>query len=140
MNYKVLSKTHFLFGGKAYYQITFDINGQIVGLKNVTKHTSKIDEILFSSLNPECIGYIEEVKNQNLLNLLNFEGIRCEIKYDDEKIIYAKFKNTLYFFYIVSGEHAHIDIDNIEDQISCKLVESAKYVCSYTFKNKVHIT
>ena len=79
--FKDRKNNYFLFGGKAYYQITFDKNGQIDGLKKVNKPISKIDNILFSSLNPECIGYIEEVENQNLLNL---EGIRCEIKYDDE--------------------------------------------------------
>ena len=134
--FKDKKNNYFLLGGNKYYPLKIDQNSEITELVN--EKGQKID---FMNLNlliePDCIGYIEETKYSPSYSKIN--GVTCEIEYEDEIIIYAKFKNSIFFFYHKLDRLYITIIENIEEHISCKFVESSKYVCSFTSENRIQI-
>ena len=58
---------------------------------------------------------------------------------NNEIIIYGKQGDNLYFKYIEDNKTYTLEIDNIKDIISCKLIDSARYVCAYFINNAIKV-
>ena len=134
--FKNKKNEYFLFAGNDYLILSINNNLEVTNLKTRTELTKGIDLKAKLSSKPDCIGYIAETK---YTPSSTYKGMRCPISYDNEIIIYAKIGNTLYFFYIKSYSNYQLSINNIEDHISCRYVDSSKYACSFIQNNKVQI-
>ena len=58
---------------------------------------------------------------------------------NNEIVIYGKKEDNLYFKYIKENKSYTLEIDNIKDIISCKLIDSARYVCAYFINNAIKV-
>jgi len=87
------------------------------------------------------VGYIRE-KEYAGKNITDFsvEGCRCKI-YKDDIIIYGKNDEKIFFASIQNKKAlGKIEISNdLEDQMSCKMIISAEYLCSLVYNQKVYL-
>ena len=136
---KFKTNNSYLFEGNHFYTISLDTNSEINGLNENTKFflSFNFNEIL--STKPDCIGYIEEKENTFLSFYSPFYGRNLTIVFPDERqfiddfgnkneedkvIIYTKTGSSIYFYYIIDKNIYNVNVGNIEDHISCKLVDS----------------
>ena len=134
--FKSKTDDYFLFAGNNYFVLSINNNFEVQTIRTKTQLTDDIDIVGKLASKPDCIGYISETK---YTSNSNYKGIRCSITYDGEIIIYLKIENSIIFFYIKMNSKIQVNINNIEDHISCKFVDSSKYVCSFIRENKVQI-
>ena len=118
------SNYYYLFANKAYYK------------KNKQNKDDNIIEslkILESfSLNLEYKGFIREKE-------FKYKDPVSPIQ-KDEIIIYGKSGDKLYFIYIKEKKSYSIEIPNIGEQISCKLIRGSRYACSYFVEDKIYVS
>ena len=58
---------------------------------------------------------------------------------NNEIVIYGKKEDNLYFKYIKENKSYTLEIGNITDIISCKLINSARYICAYFINNTIQV-
>ena len=128
---------YYLFGGNNFYTLTLDTNLEVQKLDNNGKLDPNINLANILSSSPDCIGYIKE-KEFSYTYYNNKKGVKSQIK-KDEIIFYFKNENNIYFYYIEENLNYSFSIGIIDNHIFCKLVDSAKYVCSFIINNIVKI-
>ena len=129
-------RNYYLFLGNNYYNLILNENSEIQSLTNENKLNIGFNLTNLLSSKPDCIGYIKEKEN----SYWSWDyKIFLRLIEEDELVFYLKIKNNIYFYYIKENKNYQLNISNIEDHISCKLLYSAKYICSFIEGTKVKI-
>ena len=121
------SNISFLFAENNYYNKTPYIcnDHSINSLFNITNLPSEI----------QYYGFIRE-KYYASFSLGSDSLSSIQI---NEVIIYGKQGDNLYFKYIEDNKTYTLEINNIKDIISCKLIDSSRYVCAYFINNAIKV-
>ena len=120
------SSNYFLFSENNYYTATINDGDKLSSLT--------LKKTLPSNI--KYCGYIRE--NEFERTIVIVPNAVADIN-KNEIVIYGKKTNYLYFNYITESDYT-INIDNIGDIISCKLIRSSRYVCAYFQNNKIKIS
>ena len=121
------SNNYFLLANYKYYKI--NLNSQF----KIQSFTSKNISL---PKNFEYSGYIQQNK---FIEIYNTAGARCGVG-KNEIIIYGKKGKYIYFYFINKEEGFFFEISNkLENNISCKLIEDVKYICSYFVNSNLKI-
>lgn len=116
------SNNHFLFTEYNYYTKTPNEKNNII--ESISATISLLNDVQY-------IGYIQEKKYTDV-------GLLSGIL-ENEVVIYGKKEEKLYFKYIIEGSEHLVHIGNIRNEISCKFIRGARYLCAYIEGNKVYV-
>ena len=124
------SNNYFLLANYEYFKIILDSNSEI---QYFNKNKSINSDI-------SIYGYIKQKEFQNNNNNGYYMNNRCSIG-KNEIIIYGKKENNIYFYYINNQTEYEVKINepHIREQISCKLIDSVRYICAYNCNSKVRL-
>ena len=122
------SNNYFLYANKNYYQVVLNTALEIENLDYIKTIDSTV----------KFCGYIKQFEFDKGNNFLDFRSDMDE----NEIIIYGKKEKKIYFYYVNKnkGFEGNINIDKLGEQMSCKLVDSVRYICAYNSGEKVKVS
>ena len=119
------SDNYFLFSEYNYYKIDL-------------KDKNKIKSITFNKALPSDVryrGFIQEKEIEYASIVISGRGNIVK----NEIIIYGTKNNYLYFNYLKEFDYS-LNIDNIGEIISCRLIRTSRYLCAYFQNNNIKIS
>ena len=121
------SNKYFMFTNNIYYSINFDKN-KLIEISTTKKKISTSKQ------------YIDYIKEKKYTNVYLLDKIRCTTA-DDEIAFYGNSKNIINFYYYKESKEYQYSFkkDKIIQTISCKLIESAKYICAYIINSQIYL-
>ena len=120
------SNNKYLFTENIFYRIVISSNN-IISFSSIRSIPNLNNYTVF--------GYIKEKKYDDNSRL---EGDKCSIN-KNEIILYGIKNNYLYFYYIEENKGNEIQFDYKINTISCRLLESAFYLCVLDQNNKIYV-
>ena len=123
------SNNKFIYSKNAFYQLTSVTSYSILTLPYINYPN-----------NDNFVGYIKEKEYEGpTLAESALIGHRCKIN-KNEIIIYGKRNaNSIIFSFILNENSDSFNVQAIEDQISCKSLQSAEYVCAAIYNQMVYL-
>ena len=122
------SNKYFLYANKDYYQI--DLNSAL--------EIENLNKIKTINSNVNFYDYIKQFEFDRGNNVIEFRSNADK----NEIILYGKKEKNIYFYYISKdkGFEAKINDNKLGEQMSCKLIDSVRYVCAYNIGEKVKVS
>ena len=57
----------------------------------------------------------------------------------NEIIFYRKTDDKIYFYFLLENKHYYVLFGDIDEQVSCKLIQDAIYICAFTENNNIKL-
>ena len=122
------SNNYFIFIQDKYYIVELSQENEMKK-ENVLLEKHLKDDIRY-------LGYITEL--QIIKDQSRFSE-ESKSTYVNEIIIYGKSGNELVFYSLSKEEYYYITIENIVEQISCKITNNIIYICAFSIINNIEI-